>query len=269
MIQSQWGQHNTMLAPLRSLLSAAVTGETMFTKILGSIATVTAVLALASPAHTAGTGAGAVDKILMGGIEQSAEISGMAKGALNVVITTSSGPFALSCRDADLEGEVVGPDPYNQWLIINDMAYADCDGPSGSLMTVSVVCPLVVDYDDDNNIVTDDLIDEVEGLAYITDPTTGQHCIQVKDSISNGALCSFNVGGTIPATFDEDPKTVSGVSYQEVTINGPGLAIRNASCLGQVSNGDPIALTATFNIDVDDSAGLDYWDDLINFIPAP
>jgi hypothetical protein len=236
----------------------------VFKKLTMIVAALAATLAFGPPAHAAGP----VDAILVGGIEQDADIAGTAKGALNVVVTTSSGPMNLSCTGADLTGEVLGANPSNPYIVIDDLAFGDCDGPGGSLMNVAVVCPLKVDYNT-GAVVDWSLTDQVPGVAHMTDQSTGQHCIQAKDKITNGFLCSFSIGGTIPATFDEDPKTVSGVSYQDLTISGPGLQVKNASCLGQVSNNDPIALTASFNIDVDGGPESPAPADLINFVPAP
>jgi hypothetical protein len=73
----------------------------------------------------------------------------------------------------------------------------------------------------------------------------GTHCVQV--TISNG--CTFRVGGSATAKFDEATKVVGTQTRQEVYLSGNGLQIKNpVGCLGAVTNNQAITLTATFNV---------------------
>jgi len=70
----------------------------------------------------------------------------------------------------------------------------------------------------------------------------GTHCVQV--TISNG--CTFRVGGSATAKFDEAAKATN---TQSLYLSGNGLQIKSPSgCLGAVVNNQAITLTADFNV---------------------
>jgi len=127
----------------------------------------------------------------------------------------------------------------------------------GTSASFSLVCNVRAVFDDtdvhDGTTVGADVIDagtsvyvnRVDGSLNATN-SAGTHCVQV--SISNG--CTFRVGGSTTAKFDE---TAKATNTQDLVLSGSGLQVKSSSgCLGAVTNNQPITLTATFNVDSPD-----------------
>jgi len=122
----------------------------------------------------------------------------------------------------------------------------------GTTVAFSLACNVEVPFSDPNvhtGLGTIDTgntakISTVDGSLQATNGG-GTHCVQV--TISNG--CTFRVGGSATAKFDEATKVVGTQTRQEVYLSGNGLQIKNpVGCLGAVVNNQAITLTATFNV---------------------
>jgi hypothetical protein len=68
----------------------------------------------------------------------------------------------------------------------------------------------------------------------------------IRVTVSNG--CTYTMGGTFNAWFDEAIKVVSGVNYQDLYVTGT-LRIHNpVNCAGAVTNGQGVNLNGVFNV---------------------
>jgi hypothetical protein len=116
-------------------------------------------------------------------------------------------------------------------------------------------CNVEVPFSDNNvhngTVVGTDTIDtgntakvsNVDGALQATNVGSGVHCVVV--TISNG--CTFRVGGSAIAAFDEAEKTT--LTQGLYLGGGSGLQIKSPSgCLGAVSNNQAITLTGDLNV---------------------
>lgn len=64
----------------------------------------------------------------------------------------------------------------------------------------------------------------------------------ISASVSDGSgLCSFDVTGTVPGSFNQNT--------QQLTVNGGGLSISNVNgCFGVINEGDPATFAATYQL---------------------
>jgi hypothetical protein len=120
----------------------------------------------------------------------------------------------------------------------------------GTTVAMSVICDVNVDFNDlvhtgltDTGAVPANKFHRVAGTAYVTN-TLGADCVRV--TISNG--CTFTIGGTFTAAFDEAIKVVNGVNYQDLYLTGT-LKIHNpVNCAGAVTANQNVTLTGVFNV---------------------
>jgi len=119
----------------------------------------------------------------------------------------------------------------------------------GTTVAFSLACNVEVVFADNNvhtGLGTVDTgntakVSTVDGSLQATNGG-GTHCVVV--TISNG--CTFRVGGSATAAFDEAAKATN---TQSLYLSGNGLQIKNPSgCLGAVTNNQAITLTADFNV---------------------
>jgi len=121
-------------------------------------------------------------------------------------------------------GSVAGTydDINNPALVISSMSIS-CSTPFGTSTTSLNSCTVPVSL---TGTRTSGIDTAIAGNAVFGTGT----CVKV--SLLAG-LCTFNVQGTVAATFNETTKVVGGVTYQDLILNGSGtIANQSPNCFG-------------------------------------
>lgn len=89
------------------------------------------------------------------------------------------------------------------------------------------------------------------GTRYATDRSSTQD--RVTMTAPDGCMCW--IGASTTATFTETVKTVGGISYQDVVIDGSDLRVGDpvSGCSSPIDAGNAIPLNATTNLQVNGS----------------
>ena len=183
--------------------------------------------------------------------------------------TQSFGSGTYSCSDGNAAGTVNrGPRPATG---IHDLALTTfnltCSIPLGNTTwSVDPGCAINVDLPDTPNTrgnaasVHDGTVDT--GTATDYGPVAGRasladHCLTVSALFG---FCTANITGNVGASFDEAIKTVGGVKYQELTLNGSGLTYANqAGCGGALAGAIGLNnLTLDIQVSSGTTTGIDF-----------
>jgi len=118
-----------------------------------------------------------------------------------------------------------------------------CNTPAGNgAWSITPGCAIDLDLPDTPNAegttasVHDGTVDTGTAIGY--GPVAGQASVanQCLTLTALAGLCTATATGTVGATLDEAVKTVGGVNYQELTLDGRGLAFTSqVGCLGLMS----------------------------------
>ena len=171
----------------------------------------------------------------------SVNVDGPFKGG-----TATFAGFTATCSGGNVAGTVQrGPktSPDFSFGTLN----LSCTSFLPGTVSMSVICAPTITMDA-GAAVTNAMTDVVPGTANMTTCPGGNPSIQVAVG-----PCSFKVGGSIGVTFDENTKSVGGVTYQDLILNGTGLTTSSASigCFGAIPNGTGITLNnIDFNLQV-------------------
>lgn len=176
----------------------------------------------------------------------SHSVGGYLKSA-SVSINLLGSPTTLGCTSGTVGGTIAGgttgagTNASHRFSTLS----LDCDSlVSGSSVSMDVKSGCTVDFVG-SSTVTSAKTDLVSGLVKMTQGST--NCV----TVNTGTGCTLEVGGSTTATLNENKKNVAGVDYNELTLSGSGLQVRNPSflCFGLVSHGDPFTINAVFNLD--------------------
>jgi len=157
-------------------------------------------------------------------------------------------PLTINCTAGASSGYVNGgmlgqPSPE---MVLHAMSLTCPSIIPGTTVTMAVTCTVKTDFSDsvhtgltDTGAVATNKFHRVAGVMIFS------NCVAV--NISNG--CAFTINNFSIVGFDEAIKTIGGVNYQELYLDGTGLTVANATgCAGAVTNGQLITLTAVFNV---------------------
>ena len=208
------------------------------TLALGATCLAAGLLGLAPAAHALVSGS-PIASVWVNGVAGSPNTDIPIDGTFTSGTVSFAGGGIHNCVAGTVEGVVDrGPRPLAAGHdMVFDLLDIDCTTPLAINATVSAVGDCIdADFDDDNvhtgtiDTHTDNTqghqFDRVVGLLTIP---PGCATIDVL-----GGFCSADVWGTVPTYFDEHVKAVSGSNYQELHLDGAGLALYNQTigCFG-------------------------------------
>lgn len=193
-------------------------------------------------------------------ISAPVDVDGPFKGG-----TATFAGFTATCSGGNVDG-TVNPMPNPGFTF--DTLNLSCTSFLPGTVAMSLTCPVTVAMTDNevhtglNSTMADSISNgngNVTGVANMSTCAGGTPSV----SVSVGP-CSFKVGGSIAAQFNELPKTVGSLKYQDLILNGAGLTTSGASigCFGAIPNGTGITLNdITFGIQVAGGSadGIDFY----------
>ncbi|HEY0890809.1 MAG TPA: hypothetical protein VGE38_14480 [Nocardioides sp.] len=169
----------------------------------------------------------------------SNSITGTAKG--NTTLTANG--QVLTCQTSSVSG-TVNPGSSNPIGNITSASWNTCDW-NGYPATVTVTNPnWSLNYDAASGTATSAANDNA-----VAGTITNISNVLVSIQGPNGT-CTFNVSGSVNATFDED----NGKGGQEITVlsTGSGLTVSNRqtfiTCAGLVNNGNTATFSGSYNL---------------------
>lgn len=103
---------------------------------------------------------------------------------------------------------------------------------------------------------------QIRALSGYTSAPDDHHIVGSVDGFSLdvsilGGVCTFSITGSLTINIDEDFIEPDGTHVQQITIPGSVVPLSDPSigCVGVAGDGDPVTITATFNVQTFDSTG--------------
>ncbi|HTW17190.1 MAG TPA: hypothetical protein VMF51_18820 [Nocardioides sp.] len=158
--------------------------------------------------------------------------------------------FDAGCAVGSMAGTVTrGPRPLTTGVRDMTLSTLDltCATPLGVNGKISITpgCVMTLDFPDTPNVqdtgpnVHDGTVDTGPGPAFSRVEGRASVASQCLTMLLSGSSCAAKLSGDIDAYFDEAVKTVGGVAYQELILNGDGLTYsqQTPACLSLMTGG--------------------------------
>ena len=236
------------------------------TLTLGAAALAAGLLGLAPAAHATVSG-GPIASVWVNGVAGSPNTDIPIDGIFTNGTVSFAGGGTHNCVAGTVDGIVdrgPRPVPTGQHDMVLDLLDIDCATPLGISATVSAAGECIyADFEDDNvhTGTVDTHTDNTQGHQF--DRVAGLLTIPPGCATIDlfGGFCSADVWGTVPAYFDEHVKAVSGSNYQELHLDGAGLALHNQSfgCFGQMTGAFALNdITFDIKVSAGTTSGIDF-----------
>ncbi|QMW67346.1 hypothetical protein H4N58_05395 [Mumia sp. ZJ1417] len=177
-------------------------------------------------------------------------VTGTSKGAIAFNVVNGGTTVTMGCTSAGASGSATAGAVPASGLIatLASTTWGGCIGPGGLAMTVTQSSSWCVYLDPTTQTSNAALTDTLAGR--IAACNGAPQMATVRDTATNGAICTFTVAGFAHGSFVEAPKA-NGT--QDLIVNEPTSHVHLkvsavTGCLGAIAVNNPASFSGTYNV---------------------